>query len=102
MFNLPKAVFQLPDKLKNNDNNPTVTYQLGKTIRNKTLNYKETFKFIFVHEDIPFCISDDQCECADSSFCDPDLKYIITGGLQTIENTKLRKLLTKSPNYRES
>ena len=27
---LPNAILQIPDKLKNNDNNPIVTYQLGK------------------------------------------------------------------------
>ena len=35
IFNLPEAGFQLPDNSKNNGNNFTVTYQLGKTIRNK-------------------------------------------------------------------
>ena len=32
--------FELPDNLKNNDNNPNFSYQLRKTIRNKTLIYK--------------------------------------------------------------
>ena len=35
-FNLEEVVFRLPDKLNDNDNNPTVIYQLSKTIRNKT------------------------------------------------------------------
>ena len=35
IFNLLQIVFPLPDKLKNNDNNPNVTYRLSKTIRNK-------------------------------------------------------------------
>ena len=30
------------------------------------------------------------------------IKHIITGDLKIIENEKLRKLLTKGPNYRES
>ena len=30
IFKLSEIVFQLLDKVKNNDNNPIVTYQLGK------------------------------------------------------------------------
>ena len=30
------------------------------------------------------------------------IKHIIIGDLKIIENEKLRKLLTKGPNYRES
>ena len=68
------------DKLKNNDN-PTVTYQGDK--------------------DVSFCLITDQCGCADSSFWGSHHKYIIAGNLRIIKNSKLRKLLTKSPNYRE-
>ena len=40
IFNTLEVVFQLTDKLKNNGNNPTITYQLGRTTRTKILNYK--------------------------------------------------------------
>ena len=36
-------------------------------------------------EDVPFCVKTDQCECADSSFCDPSHKHIITEDLQIIK-----------------
>ena len=36
-----------------------------------------------------------------SKFCDPHHKHIITGDLRITENKKLRKLLTKGPNYTE-
>ena len=101
IFNLPEVVFQQTDKLKNNDNNPTVTCQLGKPIRNKILKYKEAVSFMFVHEDASFCLNTDQCYCAYSSFCNPNHKHIITADLQIIKNSKLRKLLTKDPNYGE-
>ena len=64
-LNLPQVVFQLTNKLKNNYNNPTVTYQLGKTIRSKILNYKEAVNSICVDEDVSFCFNIDQCDCAD-------------------------------------
>ena len=101
IFNLSEVVFQLLDKLKSNDNNPTVTYQLGKTIRNKILNYKEAVNSIYGDEDVSFCLNSDQCDYADSSFCDPRHKHIITKDIRIIKNKILRKLLTKGPNYRQ-
>ena len=92
----------LPDKLKNNEINPVVTYQLGKMIKNKILNYKEAVNFIYVYEDVSFCLNTDQCHCAISSFWDPHHhKHTITGDLRILKNNKLRELLTKGPNYRE-
>ena len=38
----------------------------------------------------------------DSEFCDPHHGHIVTGDLRVVSNTKLRKLLSKGPNYRES
>ena len=64
-------------------------------IRNKILNYKKAVNSIFGGEDVSLCINTDQCDCADSSFCDPYHKHIIRGDLQIIKNNKLRKLLTK-------
>ena len=94
-------VFQLPHKLENNDNNPTVTYQLVKTIRNIILNCKGAVNFIYADETECFFLNTDQCDCADSSTCDPHHKHIITGDLQIIKNGKLRKLLTNGANYKE-
>ena len=102
MFNLREVVFLLPDKLENNDNNPTVTYQPGKTVRNEILNYKETVSSIYVDEDVSSCLNTNQRDCADSFFCNSHHKHIITGDLQIIENKRLRKFLTKGPNYRET
>ena len=42
-----------------------------------------------------------QCQCRDSIFCDQNHGHIITGNLQIITNAKLRKLLSKGPNFRE-
>ena len=56
---------------------------------------------IYDNEDVPFSLKTDQRECADSSFCDPRHKRIITEDLEIIKSNKLRKLLTRSPNYRE-
>ena len=100
MFILLEAVFQLPDKFKNNEINPTVTYQIGKTIRNKILNYKEAVNSIYGDEGVSFCLNTDECDCVDSSFCAYN-KHLITGDLRIIKNNKLRKLPTKDLNNRE-
>ena len=101
IFNLVEISFQPPDKAKNNDNNPTVTYQLGKTIKNEIISYKEALNSINGDKDVSFCVNTTQCDCTVSSFCDPPHKHIITGVSLIIINNNLRKLLTKSPNYRE-
>ena len=54
IFNIPEVVFQISDKLKNNDNNPTVASQLGKMIRNKISNYKEAINSIYDDEGASF------------------------------------------------
>ena len=88
-------------KLQNKEDIPVVTYKVGSTVRNKILNYKDTVNSIFLEEDGPFTMNSSSCDCENSQFCDPDHKHIITGDFRFVENGKLRKLLTKRPNYRE-
>ena len=85
-------------------NIPIATFKLDNPIRNKILNYKETinslsFKQVsnnkVVLENLP------ECNCSKSSFCDPAHEHVVTGNLNIINNNKLRKLLSKGPNYRE-
>ena len=76
--------FQLSHESKNNGNNSALTYQLSKTIRNKIVNYKEAVNYLYVDEDVSFSLYTNQCDCADSSFCDPHHKHIITGDLRVI------------------
>ena len=64
------------------------------------MNYKEAVNSICGDEDV-FCLNADQCDCADYSFCDLHQKHVIAGDLRIIKDNKLRKLLTKGPNYRE-
>ena len=47
------------------------------------------------------CLNTDHCDCPDSSFSDSQYKFIITWDLQIIKHSKLRKNLSKGPNYRE-
>ena len=101
IFNLVEISFKPPDKVKNNDSNPTVTYQLGKTIKNEIISYKEALKSINGDKDVSFCVNTTQRDCAVSSFCDPPHKHTITGVSLIMINNNLRKLLTKGPNYRE-
>ena len=41
------------------------------------------------------------CDCSQSEFMDTHHKHVITGDLKIVTNKKLRKLLSKGPNFRE-
>ena len=102
IFNIPEIVNLLPSpELRTRDNLPVVTYSLGNTIRNKVLNYKDTVNSIFIDDEVSFSTETDTCQCDISPFKDKDHGHILTGDLRIIENAKLRKLLSKGPNFRE-
>ena len=72
------------------------------------MNYEQTVKSIRFEscEDISFFVNSETgasfpYTCSESTFCDPHHKHIVTGDLRIVDNPKLRKLLTKEPNYRE-
>ena len=88
---------KLPDKIKSQESKICVTYKLRNPIRNKIFNYKETIASISVH-DPPSLTT---CSCDESEFKDPDHGHVVTGDLRIVEDVKLRKLLSKGPNYRE-
>ena len=96
---MPDIVDLLPQQLKEDNNRPTVTYKLGPSIRNKILNYKDTVNSIKIDNDNLY--NTENCDCLDSEFCDSHYGHIITGDLRIVENSKLRKLLSKGPNFRE-
>ena len=77
--------------------------KLDSPIRSKILNYRETVTSIstMVDEDVAFVNNLPSCDCQNSNFCDPHHKHIVSGDLRIVSNEKLRKLLSKGPNYRE-
>ena len=83
------------------DKIPVVIYRLYPSIRSKIFNYKETVANIDTNDNVSFGTGIQQCQCRDSIFCDQNHGHIITGNLQIITNAKLRKLLSKGPNFRE-
>ena len=54
-----------------------------------------------VDDDVSFVQNLPTCDCINSEFCDSHHKHIVSGDLRIISNPKLRKLLSKGPNYRE-
>ena len=56
---------------------------------------------IYIDENVSFVTNSAECECQNSVFCDPNHKHIVTGDLHIVENSKLRYLFTKGPNFRE-
>ena len=66
------------------------------------MNYKATVNSIYVEDKISFTLNTDPRKCEHSLFIDPNHKHIITGDLRIVGNSKLWKLLTKHPKYREA
>ena len=103
IFRSEEVIQLLPEELKEEDEIPVSTVKLDPPIRSKILNYKETVSSlnVMVDEEVSFVENLPSCDCANSEFCNPDHKHIVTGDLRLITNSKLRKLLSKGPNYRE-
>ena len=103
IFRSHEVTSLLPEELQGDDDIPACTMKLDPPIRSKILNYRETVSSLIVHvdEDVSFVENLPPCSCVDSEFCDPHHKHIVSGDLRIITNTKLRKLFSKGPNYRE-
>ena len=103
IFRTPEVTSLLPEPLRADEEIPVSTMKLNPPIRSKILNYKETVSSlnILVDEEVSFVENLPSCECTSSEFCDPHHKHIISGDLRIITNQKLRKLISKGPNYRE-
>ena len=103
IFKLDTVISQLPANLREAENIPTVTFKLDSPIRNKILNYKQTVSSLDITVNGSNAVVNNlpECNCVQSDFCDPHHGHIVTGDLRFIENSKLRKLISKGPNYRE-
>jgi len=93
-------VNKLPQPLCD-DEVPSVVYNLSGTIRNQIFNYKQTVNDINISDKDTYGTGISSCSCKESAYIDEQHGHIITGDLRMIENSKLRRLLSKGPNYRE-
>ena len=102
IFRSENVVNSLPDSLKREEHVPVVTFKLVSPIRNKILNYKDTVNSLVFRRDGVNNVLENlpECDCATSSFTDPVHGHVCTGDLRIIKNNKLRKLLSKGPNFR--
>ena len=89
----------LPDSVDNNDS-PMVVYNLTKPIRSKLFNHKRFVQELDV-EDFLNNPENYPCKCNTSPFKDENHKHIISGDINIVHNNKLRRLISKGPNYRE-
>ena len=97
----PDIIKNLPESLQREEV-PSTVYSLSNTIRNKIFNYKKTVENINTVDTVTYGTGIDSCNCANSSFLDDHHGHIITGDLRIIQNNKLRKIISKGPNYREA
>ena len=76
---------------------PIIGYKFNKSLAGKLLNYKQTL----TEESLQQIDNDPTpCNCQLSIFKDPHPNQIVTGNLDIIENSTLRKLFEKGPKYR--
>ena len=74
-----------------------------KTIRNKILNYKETVFSIDANDNKTYGTGIVECDCQQhKDFVVENHGHVLTGDLRIITNSKLRKLVSKGPNFREA
>ena len=101
-FRLEDVRSLLPDHLNTDENLPSIVYSLEGTIRNKIFNYKQTVADIDTNDQSTYGTGLASCDCQGSEFCDPHHGHILTGDLRIITNQKLRKLVSRGPNFREA
>ena len=89
----------LPTQFNKTEQISTV-YTLTKTIRSKIFNHKEFIKTLDT-KDILKNMNKLPCNCTTSPFTDANHGHIVSGDIRIVQNNKLRKLLCKSPKYRE-
>ena len=101
-FRMEEVRSLLPDHLNTDENLPSIVYSLEGTIRNKIFNYKQTVADIDTNDQSTYGTGLASCDCQGSEFCDPHHGHILTGDLRIITNQKLRKLVSRGPNFREA
>ena len=103
MINLPRilkderVIHTIPNFV--NWVSPLITYTLRDSLSKKIFNFNKFVRSVNVDE----FVRDETilpCECHDSPFKDNHHQHIVTGDLNIIHNTKLRKLIAKGPKYR--
>ncbi len=94
------VVNKLPSMLQHQES-PSVVYSLSNTIHSKLFNYKEAVNSIDTNDTETHGTGITTCDCQYSEFVNEHHGHVVTGDLRIIQNQKLRKLISKGPNYRE-
>ena len=91
-----------PDKLKI-DEFLSVAYSLGKTLRKKISNYKETAPSSDTNDDVTYGTGIVECDCQQhKDFVDENHDHVLTGDLRILRDSKLIKLFSKGLNFGEA
>ena len=99
IFHDPSILNAIPSVAKKFET-PTVIYKLSQTTGSKIFNFNKFVRGL----DVGSFLKDNTslpCNCRNSPFIDKHHGHIMTGDLRFIQNSKLRKLFTQGPKYRE-
>ena len=70
---------------------------------NCILNYKDTVSAIDTNDDLTYGTGVIECNCQQhKDIVDENHGHVLAGDLRILANFKLRKLISKSPNFREA
>ena len=94
------VIHKLPSTFQQEES-PSIVYTLSNTIRNDLFNYKDTVNSIHTNDNQTHATGITTCDCHNSQFVNEHHQHVVTGDLRIIRNQKLRKLISKGPNYRE-
>ena len=79
---------------------PVIIYTYGRNIGSYILNYSKELKELNLDSFLD--IEEMNCNCSQSTFCNPQFNHIVSGDLNIIENMELRNLMCKGTKFRES
>ena len=79
----------------NNFETPITCYKYNKPIRSTLFNFDKIVTDINIYSNTP-----DSCDCQNCNYLYPPAGHVITGNLYVIPDARVRKIISKGPNYR--
>lgn len=99
IFRKKEVKEQIPSSCQHLDP-PIILYTYGRNIGSFILNYSKELKELNIESFSD--IEEMNCNCSQSTFCNPQFNHVVTGDLSIVGNLELRNLMSKGTKFRES
>lgn len=94
IFKDRRVIDKIPKYFKNTET-PMICYKYKRSTRGLLFNYNRIVSDLDIKTSTPT-----ECDCSSSKFCYGPAGHVITGDLNAIKDTRIRKLISKGPKYR--